>query len=145
MILFHICYLMKRRNCFDIWIMNKESHNYNWTRQFIVTAPFIANDEEFEVYKVLGFWKNGAFLFAITDEGRIFLYDPTAEQKFKDLQLDDDITTASIYLYKESLLNVKGKRIVRFIMLISLASLPPYVQIIQRGSGTLIKCEKPVT
>ncbi|KAH9783151.1 F-box/kelch-repeat protein [Citrus sinensis] len=86
-----------------------ESHNYNWTRQFTVTAPFIANDEELEVYKVLGFWKNGAFLFAITDEGRIFLYDPTAEQKFKDLQLDDDITTATIYLYKESLLNVTGK------------------------------------
>lgn len=100
---------MKRRNCFDIWITNKESHNYNWTRQFTVTAPFIANDEELEVYKVLGFWKNGAFLFAITDEGRIFLYDPTAEQKFKDLQLDDDITTATIYLYKESLLNVTGK------------------------------------
>ncbi|XP_059670626.1 putative F-box protein At1g32420 [Cornus florida] len=81
----------------DIWVMKEEGC---WTKQ-LTMGPVI------DVDRALGFWKNGE-LFLETTTSKLVLYNPNT-QEIKDLQHRGLYNSLRIFMYKESLVSIKGE------------------------------------
>ncbi|KAJ4713972.1 F-box protein [Melia azedarach] len=86
--------LDEKEKCFDLWLMKERC----WTKQFTV-GPLL------EVYEPLALWKKDSF-FVESSNGELLLYD-TSTQEMRDLGLR--CLWFSIYIYRESLITLKGE------------------------------------
>ncbi|KAK1402754.1 hypothetical protein POM88_002359 [Heracleum sosnowskyi] len=81
-------------NIFDIWTWSEEGR---WTKKFTV-GPFPC------LSSPVGHWK-GNWLVLQSDEGKLLLYDPGA-QEIEDLAF---VACEGVYAYMESLVSIKDK------------------------------------